>query len=354
MAPSATLNSLFALFVPLGVLLLAIQLNREERFALLPGLIGIGLLSAALGLLQTIGPEQGPFYFHRVTNYGWAVGLFANRNHHGLLLACLIPMLAVYAKFGKFLGLSVLRTMVVAAVGAIFVVLILLTGSRSGLVMGMIGLVSIPLLLASADGRGLPRTRRYAPLIFGILSLLGIMIVAVSQGRADALLRVLAPDVFDDTRFQIWGPIADMASKYFPVGSGLGAFVESYKIDEADALLTSTYLNHAHNDWLEFFLGGGALALALILAAFIAWLVPTIKCWCRSRPLTRGLAYQRLGSVLVLLVGLASIFDYPLRVPSVACAATLFVVWLRGDPIRRTSEAEESVGGVASSHRISG
>src|SRR3546814_18783044 len=54
-------------------------------------------MSGGLGLAQVIGPRDGPLYLYEITNNGSAVGLFANRNHQAALLACLFPMLAVYA-----------------------------------------------------------------------------------------------------------------------------------------------------------------------------------------------------------------------------------------------------------------
>jgi hypothetical protein len=37
---------------------------------------------------------------------------------------------------------------------------------------------------------------------------------------------------------------------------------------------------------------------------------------------------QRLGLVIILLFGTASLSDYPLRVPSLACLFALAVLWI--------------------------
>ena len=89
MVPSATWNAFYSLFVPLAVLSLGVQLSREERFKLLPIVIGLGLISGLVGLLQVIGDPSGPLYLYMVTNNGSAAGLFANRNHQAILLAML-------------------------------------------------------------------------------------------------------------------------------------------------------------------------------------------------------------------------------------------------------------------------
>ena len=45
--------------------------------------------------------------------------------------------------------------------------------------------------------------------------------------------------------------IERLIAAYAPWGSGLGTFEQVFKLHEPDALLSPSYLNHAHNDWLE-------------------------------------------------------------------------------------------------------
>ena len=75
MVPHSTWNALFALFVPLAVLTLTVQISRERQFSLLNALLMLGLLSGLISVLQSIGPTNGLFYFYRITNEGMAVGL---------------------------------------------------------------------------------------------------------------------------------------------------------------------------------------------------------------------------------------------------------------------------------------
>jgi hypothetical protein len=70
MVPSGTWNVFYSMFVPLAVLLLGSQLKREELFRILPVVLGLALLSAFIGLLQSIGDPQGLLYFYRITNNG--------------------------------------------------------------------------------------------------------------------------------------------------------------------------------------------------------------------------------------------------------------------------------------------
>ena len=140
MSPTGTWNALFALFVPLAALLLGIQLPREDQFRLLGVIGGLGLLSALVGLLQTLGPANGPLYFYQITNNGFAVGLFANRNHAATLLACIFPMLAVYASIERSAEVARFRSWAALMLAAALLPLILVTGSRAGLLLSVIGL----------------------------------------------------------------------------------------------------------------------------------------------------------------------------------------------------------------------
>jgi O-antigen ligase len=336
MVPIATWNAFYSLFVPLAALLLAVQLDREEQHQLLPVLILLGGASGLLGILQVIGAQEGPFYLYRVTNYSSAVGLFSNRNHQALFLACLIPMLATYASSGiKTPEQARFRGGIAIAGSIVLVPLLLVAGSRTGLALGVLGLLVVPLLYrrpAAVD----PAARRPArwpmiTLMLGGVAIIALALVTVLFGRDEAISRVIAPSGPDEARFQVWGPIMDMAWQYFPFGSGIGTFVEAYKIGETDALLSSTYLNHAHNDWIEVYMTGGAIGLLLLAAATVAWAVRSFRIWSGGRLTARQMSFGRLSSVLILMLGLASIGDYPLRVPSLACLAVILAVWLAGE-----------------------
>ena len=152
LSPSRTLNSLFALGVPLAALALAaIQPSRfREAFVWL--ILGAGAASAMLGLLQLMGPPGGALYLYRITNDDVAVGLFANRNHHAVFLASLIPLLGYVAVRSLRQSRGATRSLGVmaAACGALFIVpLILVTGSRAGMALGAVVAVPVALLLAA-------------------------------------------------------------------------------------------------------------------------------------------------------------------------------------------------------------
>lgn len=334
MVPAATWNAFFSLFVPLGVLLACVQLEREERFALQPVLLGLGLLSGLLGIFQVIGSPTGPLYFFRITNNGSAVGLFANRNHAAVFLACIFPMLAVLASTGApTVEKSRSRLWIALVGGSALVPLLLVTGSRLGIVAGLVGLIlSLALYQKPVFDRPAKRKvkRSYLGYLFVGFGAVAAGLITIVFSRARAFERLAAPDQADDLRFQIWGPVAKMAWKYFPFGSGTGTFVETYQVDEAARLISPIYVNHAHNDWLETAVTTGLIGIFLVFLAIAASLFASVRAWRASNARSRDTLFARLGSIIILIFALASATDYPLRTPSLMCLAVVAAIWLSG------------------------
>ena len=332
LVPSASWNSLFSLIIPLAVLVLAVQLQREQRFQLLAAIIALGLFSGLWGLLQAIGPSEGPLYLYRITNNGSAVGLFSNRNHQAVFLALLFPMLAVFASSGiRTVEHARLYGWLAVAACVILIPLLLVTGSRAGLVAGVLGL-GFALVLYRRPEISQPKKRKDRPrfdprLLIGGFGAIMLGALTFLMARARAVDRLSIEDEADDLRFRMWGPIAEMAEKYFPLGSGAGSFVEIYQVGEPDNLLKVNYVNHAHNDWLETFLTLGLPGLLLLGVAIVAFVTAAWR-YSRSPLWDRRTSYGRMGAVVLFLLALASVADYPLRVPSLACVFVIACIWL--------------------------
>lgn len=332
MVPSGTWNALYSMFVPLAVLLLGSQLNKEERFRLLPVLLGLGMLSGFIGLLQLIGDPQGSLYLYRITNNGSAVGLFANRNHQAVLLVTLLPMLAVYASSGVRSEEQLrIRGYIALAVGTFLIPLLLVIGSRAGLILGILGLISIPIIykkptLLTPKKR---KHQRFDPrFALGALGALCIGALTVIMSRAEAIDRLVQRTQMEDDRWLMWQPIAQMAWKYFPFGSGMGSFVEVYQIDEPYELLNTTYLNHAHNDWLEVYMTMGLPGLILLTSGCFFYTIAASKVFRPPLSESRSDVFARLGVIMILIFALGSISDYPLRTPSLASVFVIAALWL--------------------------
>lgn len=332
LVPSVTANALYALLVPCALLVLVSQLERTQRFDLLPVMIAVGVISGLLGLLQVMGPADGPLYLYRITNNGTAVGLFANRNHQAVFLACQFPMLAVYACAGvQTVEQEGIRRWFALAAAGVLIPLILVTGSRAGLIAALIGITSAFFLYRRPEIKVLKKrqlenlNRRY---LYVAMAISAMVISTVFLARAQAFERLIEGLSSNDFRIASIGPIAKAGWQYFPFGSGVGTFAEIYQVHEPKDMLTLNFLNRAHNDWLETFMTVGLPGLVLLIIAVVgyvrcAWLTFSSK---DTRPRTKSFA--GLGAILIFILALASVADYPLRAPSMSCFFVLAAFWL--------------------------
>ncbi|MEM9030411.1 MAG: hypothetical protein AAGC70_18785, partial [Pseudomonadota bacterium] len=98
----------------------------------------------------------------------------------------------------------------------------------------------------------------------------------------------------------------------FPFGTGVGSFVPVYAtLENVDDLL-SAYANRAHNDWLEFPLEGGVLAI-VTMALFVVWYVARVYDRSARNRQQSELRLQRSAALIILVLMVHSIVDYPLR-----------------------------------------
>ncbi len=331
LTPPETLNALMAGLLPLGVILLAIQLPPHLRAGLVALPLAAGGLGVVLGLAQLLGDPEGGLYFYEITNNGSPVGLFANRNHQAVALACLIPLAFAAASLpaggggSRRRGASPVAWRHPLAVAATCVILplILVTGSRAGLVAAPLALASLALVLPPAPSRGW--VRRAGLALLGLPALVAGL--AVWLGRDLALDRLASSSPADDLRLKILPTLWDMLGQYWPLGTGLGSFERAYKVHEPSELLMPTYVNHAHNDWIELALTGGLPALALLAIGLgaLTWRAA----WVLGPAGADGWRPLRAAALACLIIlALASITDYPLRTPHLAALFALCAAWL--------------------------
>jgi O-antigen ligase len=343
LTPDATLSAVLAFAAPFALLALVLRLSDPVRsflYQLVLALIGGGALLAVVQL-ATGGP-----YFYRIANFGEATGSFANRNHFALFTALSLPLLAFWAVQGpRDQGAVQLRPVLALVIGLTVAALLLVAGSRGGLLVGMVGGVLSFLLWTGRSGGVLRR----GPVIGAAVALVLIAVLTAvfsAQSRDIALSRILAsPD--DDIRAAINRTIVPMIVDHLPFGSGAGSFAAIYKVYEPLTTLGPRYANQAHNDILQALLEGGVPSMLLLLA-FTVWFVRrTQRAWrglwahsAASRPSSRAdrkLHQARAGSVMIVMIGIMSAFDYPLRTPLVATVFILAVLWLEAGVKARLS-----------------
>jgi O-antigen ligase len=85
-------------------------------------------------------------------------------------------------------------------------------------------------------------------------------------------------------------------------------------------------MNQAHDDYLQIVMEAGLPGLLLLLVFLGWWGWTSVQLWRRTDDGDKALG--RLGSVLILLMMLASIVDYPVRMPLIMVLAAQSAAWM--------------------------
>lgn len=335
MYPDATMNSLLSMSVPLAVLSIGCQLDQTGQQRTAGLLIVLIAISALVGLIQLSGVRLA--LYETVTAVRPS-GLFNNRNHQGALLAIAFPLIALAWKGGYRSGLSPqVERIGAACIGVVVLPLAFVSGSRSGLALCGIALVLALVEMArSGNGGGKGGKLKLAAILAGTGALAAATLFA---GRAESIDRL--QNSSGDLRFSLWQNIVEFLPNYMPWGSGIGSYAPVFQIHEQDRMLDPTFSNHAHNELLEIALTAGIPGLILFGFVTAAFAVGAVRIW---RSQGSRIPQARAGTVVILILALASTTDYPLRTPILAGVLTLAAIWLSGASRHRPT-AQDEFGG---------
>ncbi|QIK95847.1 O-antigen ligase family protein [Sphingomonas sp. HDW15A] len=116
------------------------------------------------------------------------------------------------------------------------------------------------------------------------------------------------------TRQEMWANTWHLAGQFLPLGSGLGSFPMVYPLSEDLGRVDWTFVNHAHNDYLELLLELGIPGAVLLVAFLIWWTWQTVQIWI-SREVSLLARAATIASGALLL---HSVVDFPLRTAALA------------------------------------
>jgi len=336
LTPDLTANSLAALVVPAAVLAGFAKLSPRQRARLLPGFILLCAASMAFGVMQFAGGGQSALYWYKRTYQGTTTGLLANRNHQAAMLAALFPALRAWTLMpAATRQWDRQRRWLALALGIVAIPVILATGSRAGLVLGLAGLTAAWAMFPTARQTNGAGSRFLPPwlLRFGVPVLLaGLVAATLFLGRALSVQRLTgtASDslaLSEDLRFRLAPAVVRLIRGFFPTGSGFGSFDPVFRQYEPDAVLISSYFNHAHNEPLEVAVTAGLPGLILLGVFMTWWAARSWEAW-RARSRGDGDRLALLGGVVIGVLMAASLVDYPLRTPLLEAWFALACGWL--------------------------
>jgi O-antigen ligase len=309
LTPYESLSTLLAIIPPLAMFCAVVRLKAFRPSWLAAALVAGSLAGILLGVLQVGTGPRSPWYLYAATNFGSAVGFFANANHMASLLLVTLPFVAALAAGQSGNKQRTSAMLVVSAVGALVLVVgIALNGSLAGFALAVPVIAGSALLLMP----GRSRLRGAIAMLAALSALAAIAAItssAIGSGRVgqDASTAVQSRQVILKTTVHA---MAD----FLPFGSGLGSFLRVYRTYESPESVTSEYVVHAHNDYAELALELGLPGVILILL-FIAWWVGAVwSVWRRGE----GGPFARAASVASAAVLLHSLVDFPLRTAAIS------------------------------------
>jgi O-antigen ligase len=314
LAPDLTWNSLVSLLPPLFFILAVPMLGARYRRWLLLALLVTILLSAMIGLLQVAGGPQSSLRWYPLTNADAATGFFANRNHEAAFVAMGIPLSIWWALSGK----SSRRLLPRLAIAGSMIAFLLFSAVTSQSRMGLIT-VAIALLLSGVY------FLRQVKLAKRLLFWLGAAFL-VGGAAVSLALTVWSPgrlnmeNVENDLRVRILPESIEAAKAFFPVGAGYGAFPAVFPRFESEEDLSPQYVNHTHSELTQIVIEGGIVAIVLLLGFLIWFGIACWRVWRSSRGHPDEIAEARLCTILLVLPLVASVTDYAIRAPLMACA----------------------------------
>lgn len=316
LVPRDTLFGFLMLLPPSAAFLAALTLDRSGRRHVVWALIFVVMVSLLVGLVQ-FGTNGSSLDLYDTRHRGSFLGFFANRNHQGLLMA--IGGSFAIAAIKDRLSNPRLAMAVAVLVAMVFFIAAVGTLSRAGIGLTMLG-------LATTFYACFIHGRMRWPFVAGggLAAILALYFVTFSSTVQTALDRF--SQIEENGRLEIWQKTSPLIEQFLPWGAGLGSFTSTYPVIEPLQDINPLYFNRVHNDYIELLIEFGVPGLvALLLLLFIVGkrILGNV-----GGSVELG-AFATPATVSVVLVGLHSIVDYPLRTQShavifaVACAFLL-------------------------------
>ena len=313
--PQATESALLFLLPSIAVFLAALLLDKNLLVKLLLLGIAVAVFQSVLGLMQYGGGIQS------LESSGAARGTYLNRDHLAGFLAMMFPL--VLAMLASMIGpqadkaltrrgrhrfiasLQGNQSIIYAAIAVLLILCLIFTRSRAGITLVMVGMLISLVAYSYRLGRG----NTYG--IYGTVIAV-ITILALEIGLTPVLDR-FSVDHMQDLRWEIYAITLRAIGDYFPLGSGMGTFSDiyaAYQLPNSDG-----FINHAHNDYLQWLLEGGLPMLLVMVYGLFLYFSHWRRVWLKGQ--WGGFRYLQVGAGIgILLVLLHSTLDFGLHKPA--------------------------------------
>jgi len=327
--PHDTVLTLLKFLAYLCAFLLAAYVfdSRKRGSTLIRVLIFLGCFEAVYGIVQYLAGWHKIFTYTKQFNLEEATGTYINRNHYAGLLGLVIPfaLAAAFYSFqrwaerwqaGSARARSAERTAAAfQSVFYLFLLVIMFVGvvfsrSRAGILAAVFSTVFIALLAQLTAKRKVWMVGVFLFLLcvagYGLWIGLDPVLARFEQMREPGYLQL-------EGRVAIWKDTVRLVRDYPLVGTGLGTFGIAFRRYQTGLL--DSFVDHAHNDYLEFASDTGLLGATLLFAPILYLLGKMIVSLLEdTRRFRRAVILGCIGSTLSILLHSAA--DFNLQIPA--------------------------------------
>jgi len=342
-SPTLTEAYWLAFLPPLAVFLGVLGLPERHRLALAHLAVGVAVLQSLLGLMQYGAARDSWLCFGAPICGSSAHGTYYNYDHLAGFLEMLLPVAVglIGANMGRGGAARRYRqswgerfafwaswrghaTAVLAAGSVAMLLGLVFTRSRSGITIIMLGI----LVCLAVFGRRLGMANKSSGVI-GTIAVVALGL-ALDIGLAPVQQRFSFEDALHDARGAIYANALEAIGQFLPLGSGPGTFPEAFRQFQPMAF-GRYFINHAHNDYLEWLFEGGLAGAALgvlLLAVYLRqWFTLAAAASAHS------FRFVQFGAgVGLLLLLLHSLTDFNWHIPANALYAALLAGLFLGRP----------------------
>jgi O-antigen ligase len=275
--------------------------NRDKLIETLKTFTVFGFSLAIFAIVQKAAWSNGIFWFRELTLGGSPFGPYVNRNHFAGLIGMLIPL---------GLGLAIIqqekvKKLLFGFMTVIMGVSLFFSLSRGGITSFFAGMSLFAVLMLLQRSR---ESRKVWIIAFFIAVVLSYV---VYLGIDPIIERFYKTDISGEERLVVWSSTWNAVKAFWLTGTGLGSFLNVFHLYSPLSVQGGIY-DHAHNDYLEFFLETGLFG-TLFLLAFVSLMIYTVV----IHPLQGRKSVLRTAALSsVFTMAVHSFFDFNLHILS--------------------------------------
>lgn len=340
--PDATWASALAGVPVVAVFLAAMVLPLKNLKPLLMLLLMVATVQVIFSVLQLALGQDSYFYFD-IKHATAIIGSFANRNHLANFLVMCLPICAFilydHSKSSRSRNSrssqeshTQIRQVFLVFVSFSFLLILLSTQSRGGLISGFIALSLSTCIYLLTLRNKVSRMRRFMYFAIAIAFVGFAMLATGIEGIQSRLGERLLTDA--EARNMISQAALLAASNFWPWGSGLGSFEAVFpRFQPALNLGQGSYIEYAHNDYAQIIMELGVFGIILMAIFAVLLLVQIYKftrIYMNEGKLPNSIAMQCFCGVSLIAFLLHCWVEFNMHIPALAMtAAFLAGVFLR-------------------------